>query len=67
MLGHFKHEGIGLRWSMQAEADEWVVKTYIGVYHVVERCPTKPNLTRAVEIAKGLAPALLDMVRGEAA
>ena len=67
MLGHFKHEGIGVRWSMEPDGDEWVVKTYIGVYHVSERCCTRPNLNRAAEVAKSLAPALLDMVRGDAA
>lgn len=67
MLGHFKHEGIGLRWSMEADGGDWVVKTYVGAYHVAERCPTRPNLTRAVDIAKGLAPNLLDVVRGNAA
>jgi hypothetical protein len=67
MLGHFMHEGIGLRWSMDAEGRDWVVKTYIGVYQVAERCPTRPNLARACDVAKGLAPALLDIVRGEAA
>ena len=67
MLGHFKHAGIGMRWSMQADGDAWVVKTYIGVYQVAETCPSRPNLTRAAEIAKGLAPALLGIVRGDAA
>jgi hypothetical protein len=52
---------------MEPDGGEWVVKTYIGVYHVAERCPTKPNLNRAAEVAKGLAPALLEMVRGNAA
>jgi hypothetical protein len=67
MLGHFKHEGIGVRWSMEAENEDWIVKTYVGVYHVAERCRTRPNLNRAVDIAKGLAPVLLDRVRGDAA
>jgi len=69
MLGHFKHEGIGFRWRLDSDPDEqtWVVKTYIGVYEVAERCPDRPNLTTAVEVAKGLAPALLDIVRGNAA
>jgi hypothetical protein len=52
---------------MEAEDDDWVVKTYVGVYHVAERCRTRPNLNRAVDIAKGLAPVLLDRVRNDAA
>jgi hypothetical protein len=56
-----------MRWSMQADGDAWEVKTYIGVYQVAESCPSRPNLGRAAEIAKGLAPALLGIVRGDAA
>jgi hypothetical protein len=67
MLGHFKYEGIGLRWSLDADGADWLVRAYIGVYHVTERCPNRPNLARASDIAKGLAPALMDRVRGEAA
>jgi len=56
-----------MRWSMQADGDSWVVRTYIGVYQVAETCPSRPNLSRAADIAKGLAPVLLGMVRGDAA